>query len=272
VARALNLRVHPPAEGKPLPGAFRDRVERGEVLVLLRPEGDWVWVLAPEATRAYVSTDYVRELGPLAEHEEVVRAAREERQQWVARLAAERRERAALLSGQRLREAIGAAQQALYRLRIEAGWERAPVVAVANDLDAAIEAGRVSPVAVRKLARALRQDLEAELEIRMARKDAEVARLRGLEPPPEQAPPTRDSVVVRGEIQWEEAPTWRNGGAFVLWVEGEPKHVLHLTTGLPQPVPDLRAHAGGGPRTVEGRLTARKVFGLPVIEIRTLKP
>lgn len=271
-AHRLNLRLHPPQEGRPLPGAFRDRATYGALLPLVRREGEWVWVVAPESVRAYVSAEYVRELGPAGRHGELVSRAREARRAWLERIAAERRERAALLSGERLRGAIGAAQQALYRLRLEGGWERAPVVGVANALDRALEAGRAAPVAVRKLAHAMRQDLEAEMELRMARKDAEVARLRGLDPPAGE-PSSRGEaeIVVRGEIRWEPAPTWRNGGAYVLWVEGEPAHVLRLTTGMPLPMPDLKAHAGAGRRTIAGRVPGDRVFGLPVIEVRAIK-
>jgi hypothetical protein len=271
-AHRLNLRVHPPEEGRPMPGAFRDHPDYGALLPLLRREGDWVWVVAPETVRAYVSADYVKELGPASQHAELLDGARKARRERVERMAAERRERAARLSGDHLREAIGTAQQALYRLRVEGGIERAPVVEVANALDAAIEAGRVAPAPVRKLAHALRQDLEAEIELRLARKDAEVARLRGLPPPVVVPTASRNAeVVLRGEIRWEPAPTWRNGGAYVLWVRGEPTHVLRLTTGMPLPLPDLAAHAGAGPRTIEGRTPGDRVFGLPVIEVRSIK-
>ena len=270
-ARRLNLRVEPPEEGKPMPGAFRDHPDYEALLPLVRRDGDWVWVLAPETVRAYVNADYVHELGPASAHPELLTRARRLRLQRIENMVEERRKRAALVSGDLLREAIGAAQQALYRLRLEGGWERAPVVQVANDLDAALEAGRQAPAMVRKLAQALRQDLESELEVRLARKDAEVARLRGLEPPTPPSAPREDEVVVQGEIRWEPAPTWRNGGAFVLWVAGEPTHVLRLTTGMPLPMPDLKAHAGQGQRTIEGRTSTDRVFGLPVIEVRSIR-
>jgi len=271
-AERLNLRLNAPEEGAPMPGAFRDHPSFGAVLALIDRTEEWLRVLAPEEIRAYVSDRYVRELGPLSEHREVVEASRALRKSYLAKLAAKRREEAARVGGLRLREALGAAQQALYRLRIEGGYERAPVVRRINTLETAMEQGRGAPVDVRKLARAIRQDLEAELEMRVARKDAEVARLRGLEPEPPEPPAAKaDSVIVRGEIRWESAPTWRNGGAFVLWVGEDPTHVLRLTTGLPLPLPDLKGSVGQGERKIEGSQPGDKVFGLPVIEVRTIQ-
>jgi hypothetical protein len=270
-ANRLNLRVTPPQAGQPMPGAFRDPVERGAVLPLVESAGEWVWVMAPEGVRAYVSAEYVRELGPVEEHADLLEAARGRRAARLAERAAARREEAARRTGETLRLAIGQAQQALYRLRLEGGHDRVPVVRVVNDLEQAMDACRDAPLGARKIAQAIRQDLEAELELRTARKDAEVARLRGLEPGPEPTPSAHiESVVVRGTIRWEAAPRWRNGGAWVLWVGEEPRHVLHLTTGLPHPLPDLEGNAGRGPRTVEGRQGGERVFGLPVLEVRSI--
>ena len=272
-ARRLNLRVAPMVEGKAVPDPFRDQVERGTVLPWVQREGDWYWVMVPEATRVYVSSDYVRELGPQAKHAALLARAREQRSKQLELLARQRAERAARRSGAKLRAAIGSAQQSLYRFRVELGIARTPVVEVINALEAAIEACRESPVSVRKLARAVREDLEAELEIRVARKDAEVARLRGLEPPAERTPvPKVDQVAARGVIRWEAAPGWRNGGEWVLWVEDEPRYVLQLTTGMPRPHPDFKANADDRPRHVEGRQPGTRVFGLPVLEVRAIKP
>ncbi|MDA1194290.1 MAG: SH3 domain-containing protein [Planctomycetota bacterium] len=272
-ASRLNLRVEPPVEGGPVPGAFRDRAERGALLHVMKREGSWLWVLAPADTRAYVSAQFVRTLGPLADHEALVASAAARRTATLEAVARERRERAALLAGDKLRVAIGAAQQALYRLRIDAGITRTPVVEASTALEAALEASAEAPIRVRKLARAIREDLEAELEIRAARKDAEVARLRGLDPPAEPPPAARvDRVSLSGEIRWEAAPTWRNGGEWVLWLDDEPRFVLQLTTGLPHPLPDFRANADQGARTVEGRQPGERVFGLPVIEVTAIRP
>ena len=272
-ADRLNLRAHPPEEGKPMPGAFREQVARGTVLPVIERAGDWIWVMAPETVRAYVSDAFVREVGPAAEHAELVDTARARRTSQLAALAQLRREKAARLSGERLREALGEAQQALYKFREARGIDRAPVIVVITTLERAIEECRMSPVGVRKLAAAVRADMEAELELRMARKDAEVARLRGLQPPAERTPaPQLASVEVRGVIRWESAPTWRNGGEWVLWVEDEPRYVLQLTVGLPHPLPDLKGNADRGPRTVKGAQPGTRVFGLPVLEIRSITP
>ncbi len=272
VASKLNMRVAPPEEGKAMPAAFRDRIPRGTVLPLVKREGAWVWVMAPETTRVYVSDRFVKHLGTPGEHAALLGTARGRRTTRLASLARERRERAAQRSGATLRVAIGSAQQALYRMRIERGRTRTPVVEVINALERAIEACRESPVGTRKLAHAVRQDLEAELEIRVARKDAEVARLRGLDPPAEKpVAPVLETLVVRGTIRWEAAPTWRNGGEWVLWVGEEPRYVLQLTVGLPQPVPDFKAHADGAVRSIEGRQPGGRVFGLPVIYVRRIK-
>ena len=140
----------------------------GAVLPLLERTKDWVRVLAPETTRAYVSDRFVHVLGPLSQHTAVVEAARAVRRKRVEAHSAERREAAAQASGERLRAALGDAQQALYRLRIHAGLDRAPVVVVINALEAAMAAGRMAPVDVRKLAGAIRADLEAEIELRQS--------------------------------------------------------------------------------------------------------
>ena len=272
VARNLNMRVTDPQPGKQMPGAFRDHPAFGALLPVIERNPGWVRVLAPEEIRVYVSERFVRELGSPEEHAALVEAARAERRAYVARMAAERKEQAAQRSGLRLREALGDAQQALYRLRIEGGFDRTPVVKAINTLEAALEKGRMAPADARRLAQAIRADLEAELEIRMARKDAEVARLRGLDPEPESpATPRQAAVRVEGKIRWEAAPTWRNGGAYVLWQGETPTHVLRLTTGLPRPLPDLKGHAGGGVCVIEGSQPGELVFGLPVVEVRTLR-
>lgn len=271
-ARRLNLRVAPIEAGKPAPAAFREQAERGTVLPLVQREGEWLWVMAPETTRVYVSAKFVRELGAPADHQAIVTAARKRRSDQLELLASQRRERAARISGTKLRSAIGKAQQALYKFRVTRGIDRTPVVTVINDLEAAIEEGRESPVAVRKLAHALREDLESELEMRMARKDAEVARLRGLEPPAERsAAPKIAEVSVNGVIKWEPAEGWRNGGEWVLWVDDEPRYVLQLTTGLKHPLPNFKANADRGVRTILAKQSGTRVFGLPVLEVRGIR-
>ncbi|MDF1701291.1 MAG: hypothetical protein P1V36_09060, partial [Planctomycetota bacterium] len=85
-ASRLNLRVGVPQEGRPVPAALRDRVVRGTVLPLVRREGDWVWVMAPEGTRVFISDKYVRELGPASEHKAILAAARAQRTDQLALL------------------------------------------------------------------------------------------------------------------------------------------------------------------------------------------
>ncbi|MDJ0522963.1 MAG: SH3 domain-containing protein, partial [Planctomycetota bacterium] len=270
-ASRLNVRVRPPEPGGPMPGAFRDHPARGEVVPVVERVGDWVRIWAPETIRAYVSADYVKELGPLSEHMAVVAAARDRRAARLQALAEERRRAAALKSGAALREAMGTAQQKLYKLRMARGIERTPVVMAINALERVMEEAREAPVSVRKLANAIRADLEAELEMRMARKDAEVARLRGLTPPAEKPPaPKIARVEVRGVIRWEAAPRWRNGGAYVLWIGEDPRYVLHVTTGLPHPLPDLKRNADGREHTIRGEQSGDRVFGLPVIEVTSI--
>ncbi len=270
-ATKLNVRLDPPKPDGALAEAFRDHPAKDAVLPLVSKADGWIRVWAPETIRAYVSAPYVKELGPLSEHMDLVRAARARRSAHVKALAQARLEAARRRAGTALREALGTSQQALYKLRIQRGFDRTPVVRVINALEAALREAPEAPVAVRKLAVAIRQDLEAELEIRMARKDAEVARLRGLEPPAERAlEPKIENLEVRGEIRWEAAPRWRNGGAWVLWVGTTPRYVLQLTTGLPRPLPDLKGNAGRGTRVIRGRQSGGRVFGLPVIEVRAI--
>ena len=39
---------------------------------------------------------------------------------------------------------------------------------------------------------------------------------------------------------------------------------------LPQPVPDLKANCEKGPRVIRGSMPGEHVFGLPVIEVRSI--
>lgn len=271
-ASRLNLRAAIPEEGRPLPAALRDPAPQGTLLPLLDQRDGWALVLAPEESLVYLHEDYVEILGPVQEHAEALAGARAQRRENLEALARVRREAAALASGQALREAIGETQQALWRLRQEAGFEHAPVVEAANRLEAALAAAPGAPTPVRRLAAALCRDLEGELEMRTARRDAEVARLRGLDPPKVNPPePAATPRTVRGVIRWEAAEGWRNGGAFVLWQGDSPIHVLELTIGLPPPIPDLRAHADGREHAVTGMVNGDRVFGLPVLVVHRLE-
>ena len=65
-AKRLNARVHPPEDGQPQPGAFRDPLRADQVLARISTDRAWVWVMAPEEVRAYVNAEYVDVLGPLS--------------------------------------------------------------------------------------------------------------------------------------------------------------------------------------------------------------
>ena len=124
----------------------------------------------------------------------------------------------------------------------------------------------------RTLARALLEDFEVEIELRLARKDAEVAALRGLMPKPETPrTPTLAQIEVRGLIRWEAAPKWKEGGAFILWVDEVPKYVLRLTVGTRHPLPDLKKCADGKARLVVARQPGERVFGLPALDVLEIK-
>jgi hypothetical protein len=192
--RKLNLRVHPPEEGFPAPAAFMDHPELGALLTLIRieeeepaagegegetphvlPPTGWAWVIAPENIRAFVHERYVKRLGPASEHRELVEAARAARKAEADRLAEARRREAARLSGALLMEEVGSTQQDLYGLRQKGGNDKTPIVALANRLDRALLDGARSPASILRLARALREDLEREITLRVARHDAELA-------------------------------------------------------------------------------------------------
>ena len=267
-ARRLNLRVHPPEEGKPMPGAFREKATRGTRLPLLRTDEGWHWVVAPEWVRAYVKAEFVEVLGTPSEHAALLKEARSKRSA-TQRAVIESRQRIAIQkAGLELRETLGKSQDALYRLRAEGGFDRAPLIALADRIDVALQGSALAPARARKLLSALRSDVEAEIEIRLARKDAELARIRNLgskSVPP--LTPAVASVTLRGVIRWEAAPKWQNGGAFILWIDEQPRYVLRLTTGGPMPYPDLKGNADGKVHVVTGRQPGERVFGLPAIDV-----
>jgi len=285
----LNLRVHPPQSGLPAPGIFQDHPEVGTLLPLLEmvemPEpaeegapvggvrsGGWAWVLAPEEIRAFVHGRYVKRLGPVAEHADLVEAARAKRQQAVERLAEARQEEARRTSGLRLMETLGAVQQDLYRLRIAGGTDKTPIVALANRMDAALDAEGAAADGVLRLARALREDLEREIQLRVARYQAEVARTRGLDAPAlEPLEPVVEDASVTGDIRYEPTPGWKEEGVYFLWIDGRPRFALRLTIGGPLPHPDFASHAEAGPRRLVGRQPGTRLFGLPVFEVRAVE-
>jgi hypothetical protein len=269
----VQLRVAPPEEGKPMPDAFRDQPARGTLLTLISREGDWAWVVAPEDVRAYLSARYVKDVGPLAEHADLVAGARARRAAEAERLAEARRSHRTEAAGLALKAAFGEIQAALYRMRVEGNADKAPVVELADRLDRAIEAAGEAPERVRVLAAALREDLEAEVALAVARRDAELARLRGQQPKAVPLPAPRiESLVATGVIRWEETPGWRDPGVWILWIADRPSLVLRLTTGGPLPYPDFKTNADGRPRRVEGTQPGDRLFGLPVVDVRSISP
>jgi hypothetical protein len=270
-ARSLNLRVHPPREGQPPPGIFRDHPDLGALLTLVREEGDWVWVVAPEEVRAYVSKRYVEALGPASQNAAILDAARATRREEAARLAEARAAAASQASGMRLRETLGDVQQKLFELRKAGGTDKAPVVELANALDLALERESGAPSSVLTLARALREDLENEITLRVARHDAELARLQGLEAPAVQPLEEKaESFAAEGTIHFEPTPGWREEGVYILWLGDKPSYVLRLTTGGELPHPDFKANAGAGIRRVVGARPGERLFGLPVVDVRSI--
>lgn len=274
-ASRLNLRVRPPERaGGALAPSLQDQVARGDILEVLHRDATtegWTWVLAPLATRVYVRADQVEIDGPAAAHPSIVEEGLSGRATQIASSRTARRQLAVDQAGQALRRALGGTQQELYRLREAAGLDRTPIVALSNALTEAFNANPLAPRPVQLLVVALLADLEAELELRVARKDAEVARIRDLAPE-EPAPltPVVESVRIEGRIRWEAAPRWRAGGAFLLWQEGLPRYVLRLSTKTPRPHPDLKALCDGNVRVILGKQTGERVFGLPAIDIMSV--
>ncbi|MHC5009397.1 MAG: SH3 domain-containing protein [Planctomycetota bacterium] len=270
-ARNLNLRVHPPREGRPAPAIFRDRPEPDALLTLIEDAGEWVWLVAPEGIRAYVSERFVEELGPMSEHPQLLDTARRVRTEEATRLSEARRAAAAQLAGTRLRAVLSEIQAALHEERRSGGYDKVPVVRLTQRLDAAIEEESGAPARALILARTLRDDLEREVVLRVARHDAEVARQQGLQPPA--VPPLEEAAetfAAEGTIRYEPTPGWRQEGIYILWLGRRPSYVLRLTTGGQLPHPDFSDHDDAGPRRVVGSKPGERLFGLPVIDVKSI--
>ena len=268
-AKRLNVRVQPPEEGRPPPGCFRDPFLADQVLTRISSDRGWVWVLAPEELRAYVSVDYVELLGPLAEHADQVVAARDARAKEVQRLKDARAAAATAQASLALRSAIGQAQQKLYRLRLEAGPDKTPVALVHEELTQAVAAAPHAPPPDKVLASLMLEDLDREMDLREARAEAAQAALRGQPMPPMPSIAPQESVVeIEGELKWEAVPGWREGGVYVLWQDQRPKRVLRLGTGGPLPHPDLRARCDGKIWRFRGASPGERTLGLPVVDVK----
>ncbi len=285
LGRKLNVRVHPPEAGKPMPGIFRDHPSLGEVLTLIDIEeespdldenerklfgGRWAWVMAPESTRVYVSERFIRKL-PVAEATAARLArARAQRQKEIDRLVAVRAAMAARASGVRLMETVGAVQQDLHQLRQAGGHDKMPIVALANQLDDGLAAEAAATPAVLRLARALREDLEREIQLRVARHDAALARELGRDAP---AVPPLEAKVERverdGVIKYEPTPGWKEAGVYFLWVDDKPAFVLRAASTAPKV--EFASFADAKTRRVVGSLPGERLFGMPILHVRSIR-
>jgi hypothetical protein len=269
----VNLRLHPPEEGRTPAAAFRDRPARGAVLTLIERQGEWAWVVAPEDIRAYVHTRFIRELGPVEGQEGAIAAARAKRDVEAQRLSVARRGQMAEQAGKSLMSEVAGVQDALYRLRLEGNKDKAPVVALATRLDLALEGAALCPSRLLTIGRALREDLEREIAITVARADAEMAKWKGLPQKPVPTPaPKKTEIELVGTIRYEETPNWKEKGVYLLWIDDAPAYALRLTVGAELPLPDLRDNADGRPRRVRGVQPGDRLFGFPVIDIKSLRP
>ena len=217
VGRA-RLRAQMPTPQGTMGDLIETRVARGEILDLietvtiaqpaaaeqataLAPQA-WAWVIAPPTTRVYAHGDYIEVLrGGISAHAEQLRGAQDARRTWVESIRANRLEARAERAEAALRTLMGIVQTGLHRLRQEGGYDRAPLVVLANQVDAALEVATLAPDRLKRLGVALREDLEGEMALRVARRDAEIARARGLPTDPDRLPaPQVDQVRVRGQL------------------------------------------------------------------------
>jgi len=247
--------------------AFRDRLRKDAVLPVLAREGDWFVVEAPEEIRAYVSSKYVKEVGPVDANAERLAAGRE------SRAARERlRGKAAVVAKGEgddgaLRQELGTISKTLMDLRAVGGYDVAPIAALEDRLDEAIKTRAGATPRALALAKVLLEDLRRETEIRVAYADEILAKKRTGQPAPTAARPPadrKDAVEVTGFIRWEPAPGWDGGGAFVLWVGDKPANALRWASG------DIKSFATDRPVKVKGRQLGGRLLGLPTIEIDSL--
>lgn len=272
-ASRLNARVQPPEEGRPMPAALRDPFRADQVLTLIREAGDWVWVLAPEEMQAYVSQDFLEVLGPLSQHAAAVIEARDARARQVAEFRRARAAAAAARESLALREAIGEAQQQLYRLRVEGGTDKTPVALVREPLEKRLASAPHAPPYDRALGELMLEDLAREMELREARALAQLAKARGATPQPVPlVAPQEASVEVEGTLAWEAVPGWKDGGVYVLRQDDKPKRVLRVAAAAGAPPPDLKRHCDGKAWRFRGAAPGERVLGLPVVDVREVLP
>lgn len=292
MARNLNFRVEPPVAGRPAPGIFRDHPALGALLTLIdvedpapkeaedaeqpadRPFGHrWAWVVAPEEIRAYVSDRFLRAIEPTAANLARLEAARAKRRADAAALEEARRLALARASAMRLMETVGGVQRELHALRQTPSHDKAPIVVLATRLERALAAEPEALPSVLRLAHALKDDLDREIALRVARHDAALAREMGRDPkevPP--LAPKADATTVRGIVRYEPTPGWKEAGVFFLWADGTPAYVLRVVEGgASGEQSPLRAHTDGREHEVAGALVGERLFGLPVLEVRVVR-
>ncbi len=266
----VNLRVRPP-EGDRAFAVFRDRVARGTVLPVIVREGDWIWVEAPEEIRAYLNGKYVREIGPLSEHparvDEArgVRAARER-----MRLQAVKRGNATE-ADTALREAVGAVGRGLLELRSAGGYDNAPVAALSDRLQAAVERNPDASDRSKALAKVLLDDLDREMQLRTAFADDLLAKKRvgaPLPTAPAAPAPKQDGIQAAGFVRWEAAPGWEGGGIFVLRSDlgpsGQVLYALRWASG------DLKAFEGAAVK-VRGKTAGGRILGVVTFDVSAIE-
>src|SRR5206468_3243004 len=117
--------------------------EKGAVLAVLARDGDWLLVEAPEAARAYVHARYVDEKGTVAENAERLAAARKRREAREALRAQTAKSTSPEADEKALRDELGAAGTALAGARAAGGYDVAPVAAIEDRLQAALDLRRL---------------------------------------------------------------------------------------------------------------------------------
>lgn len=261
----VNLRVRPPQGDRAYP-AFRDHPEKGAVLPVIAREADWIWVEAPESIRAFIAARFVKELGPLAEHGARVDEARGIRASREKTRSEDRKKATAVAAEDALAAEVGAVSAALSRLRAEGGYDKLPVVTLADRLSSAMDAHPAATERTKSLAKALSEDLEREIELRVAYSDELLARARTGRPPPDAPPlpaPRADAVEATGLLRFEAAKDADGGGNWVLWEGEKPSKVVRYAKG------DLK-DLDGVEVKVTGKAPGTRLLGLPVIEAESV--
>ena len=264
----VNLRVKPPAGDRAYP-AFRDHPAAGAVLPVITREGEWVWVEAPEETRAYIAAKYVKEVGPLSANGDRVTEARGARAKRETARALTKKKTQESTDDQALRVEVGAVATEVAKLKASGGYDTAPIALLADRLDSCVDAHPAAPVKARALAKALADDLDREMQIRVAYADEILLKQRMGQPPP--AAPKADASKTgpfesSGGVRWESAPGLPEGGLFVLWVGDRPIAALRSAGA------DLKSYANWVSATVKGKRTGAVLAGLPVVEFETIHP